>query len=97
MSPEQLASRIYAIKDPMDQCLIAIAAFCALRVSEVFGLTWGSWQGDRLRVHSTAWHSRYFEGSTKTRPVEFRFVYLMVSETMSDVGTTFVRIHCPRP
>ena len=66
MSPEQLASRIYAIKDPMDQCLIAIEAFCALRVSEVFGLTWGSWQGDRLRVHSTAWHSRYFEGSTKT-------------------------------
>jgi integrase len=67
MPKEQLAALIHAIQDPMDQCLIAIAAFCALRASEVFGLTWGSWEGDSLRVHSTAWHSNFYADNAKTK------------------------------
>src|ERR1019366_8070280 len=35
-----------AITDPMDRCAFAIAVFCALRTSEVFGLTWGCCQGE---------------------------------------------------
>src|SRR6202045_282842 len=53
LSPEQLATLFTAIENPMDKCLMGIEIFCGLRSSEVFGLTWSSYYGDSLKVHST--------------------------------------------
>ena len=36
--------------DPRDQLVLLVATFCALRTSEVLGLTWSSFQGDRLLI-----------------------------------------------
>ena len=37
------------------RALMGIASFCAMRTSEVFGLTWGAYLGDSILVKSTAW------------------------------------------
>lgn len=55
-----------AITDPMDRCAFAIAVFCALRTSEVFGLTWGCCRGEYLAVEHTAFEGRLQANTVKT-------------------------------
>jgi integrase len=55
-----------AITDPMDRCAFALAVFCALRTSEVFGLTWGCCQGEYLAVKHTAFEGRLQANTVKT-------------------------------
>jgi integrase len=55
-----------ALSDPMDRCAFAIAVFCALRTSEVFGLTWGCCQGEYLAIKHTAFEGRMQENKVKT-------------------------------
>jgi integrase len=50
----------------MDRCVCAIGIFCALRTSEVFGLSWGCWHGDYLAVRSTAFEGRLQPNKVKT-------------------------------
>lgn len=57
---------LYAITDPMDRCAFAIAVFCALRTSEVFGLTWGCCRGEYLAVEHTAFEGRLQANTVKT-------------------------------
>jgi integrase len=45
--------------------LMAVASFCAIRASEVFGLSWGAYVGNSILVKSTAWEGKVYE-STKT-------------------------------
>jgi integrase len=45
--------------------LMGVASFCAMRASEVFGLTWGAYTGDSILVRSTAWEGKVYE-DTKT-------------------------------
>jgi integrase len=45
--------------------LMGIASFCAMRASEVFGLTWGAYAGDSILVKHTAWEGKIYE-ETKT-------------------------------
>lgn len=45
--------------------LMGIASFCAMRASEVFGLTWGAYLGDSILVKNTAWEGKIYE-DTKT-------------------------------
>jgi integrase len=52
--------------DPMDRCAFAIAVFCALRTSEVFGLTWGCYQEDNLAIKHTAFEGRLQPNKVKT-------------------------------
>jgi integrase len=66
ITKEDLAKLIASIVDEMDQCLIAVGSMCALRTSEVFGLTWKSWQGGTLQITGTAWNGEMFEDQTKT-------------------------------
>lgn len=40
--------------------LMGIASFCAMRTSEVFGLTWGAYLGDSILVKSTAWEGQVY-------------------------------------
>jgi integrase len=54
-------------KDPMDRCVLSIGIFCALRTSELFGLTWGSLQNGCLAIKNTAYEGRLQESKLKTR------------------------------
>ena len=38
-----------------DRVMCMIAAFCAMRPGEIFGLRWSSWRGDSFQIEGTAW------------------------------------------
>jgi len=50
-----------------DQLIAMIAAFCAMRPGEIFGLRWSSWRGDYLQIEGTAWRGTLREGKAKTQ------------------------------
>jgi integrase len=49
-----------------DRLMAMIAAFCAMRPGEIFGLCWSSWRGDHFQIESTAWRGRFRPGNAKT-------------------------------
>jgi integrase len=49
-----------------DRLIAMIAAFCALRPGEIFGLCWSSWRGDHFQIESTAWRGQFRLGKAKT-------------------------------
>jgi integrase len=55
-----------AIENPMDKCAFAIGVFCALRTSELFGLTWDCWLGEYLAIKNTAFQGKLQENKVKT-------------------------------
>jgi integrase len=63
---ETLRTLLGAITDPRDHLILLLGVFCAVRPSELFGLTWGTYDGDKLIIRSTAWNGRLYEGKTKT-------------------------------
>jgi integrase len=50
-----------------DRLLAMIAAFCAMRPGEIFGLQWSSFRSDRLLVKGTAWRGVLRPGQAKTK------------------------------
>jgi integrase len=50
-----------------DRLMAMIAAFCALRPGEIFGLRWSSWRGDHLQIEGTAWRGVLRPGKAKTK------------------------------
>jgi integrase len=50
-----------------DRLMAMIAAFCAMRPGEIFGLRWSSWRGDHFHVEGTAWRGTLRPGKAKTR------------------------------
>jgi integrase len=54
------------LSDPLDRCAFAIAVFCALRTSEVFGLSWGCYLGENLAIKHTAFEGRLQPNKVKT-------------------------------
>jgi integrase len=50
-----------------DRLLAMIAAFCAMRPGEIFGLRWSSWRGDHLQIEGTAWRGVLRPGKAKTK------------------------------
>jgi integrase len=67
LAPEALRKLFAAVIDPCDRLLLLVATFCAMRTSEVLGLTWGSYQGDSLLIQNIAWEGKLYEGKTKTK------------------------------
>ena len=67
LTPEVLRKLLSAMVDPRDRLLLLIATFCAMRTSEVLGLTWASYQGDSLLIQNIAWEGKLYEGKTKTK------------------------------
>jgi len=67
LAPELLRKLFTAIVDPRDRLLLLIATFCAMRTSEVLGLTWTSYQGDSLLIENIAWEGKLYEGKAKTK------------------------------
>ena len=61
-------SRILLDSLPLRDRLIAmIAAFCAMRPGEIFGLRWSSWRGDHFHIEGTAWRGTLHPGKAKTK------------------------------
>jgi integrase len=56
-----------AIVHPRDRLMLLIGTFCAVRTSEVLGLTWRSYQVDCLAIQNIAWEGKLYEGKTKTK------------------------------
>jgi integrase len=50
-----------------DRLIAMIAAFCAMRPGEIFGLTWASWKGDHFQIENTAWRGTFRPGKAKTK------------------------------
>ena len=50
-----------------DRLMAMIAAFCAMRPGEIFGLRWSSWRADHFQVEGTAWRGQLRPGKAKTR------------------------------
>ena len=50
-----------------DRLMAMIAAFCAMRPGEIFGLRWSSWRGDHFHVEGTAWRGVLRAGKAKTK------------------------------
>jgi integrase len=44
-----------------------IAAFCAMRPGEIFGLRWSSFRGDLFHIEGTAWRGTLRPGKAKTK------------------------------
>jgi len=50
-----------------DRLMTMIAAFCAMRPGEIFGLLWSSWRGDHFQIEGTAWRGTLRPGKAKTK------------------------------
>jgi integrase len=50
-----------------DRLMAMIAAFCAMRPGEIFGLRWSSWRGDHFHIEGTAWRGLLRPGKAKTK------------------------------
>jgi integrase len=50
-----------------DRLMAMIAAFCAMRPGEIFGLRWSSWREDHFQIQGTAWRGTLRPGKAKTK------------------------------
>jgi integrase len=50
-----------------DKLMAMIAAFCAMRPGEIFGLRWSSWRDDHFHIEGTAWRGTLRPGKAKTK------------------------------
>jgi integrase/recombinase XerD len=50
-----------------DRLMAMIAAFCAMRPGEIFGLRWSSWREDHFQIEGTAWRGTLRPGKAKTK------------------------------
>jgi integrase len=55
---ECYAKLLAGLATARDRAIFLIACFCALRPSELFGLTWDSYQGNVFVIVNTAWRGR---------------------------------------
>ena len=57
--PVEMYAKLLAGLDGIrDRAIFLIACFCALRPSELFGLTWGCYTGNVFTIVNTAWRGR---------------------------------------
>jgi integrase len=56
---EWYAKLLAGLETSRDRAIFLIASFCALHPSEIFGLTWGSYQGLIFKVMNTAWRGQF--------------------------------------
>jgi integrase len=77
--PVEMYARLLAgLAWARDRAIFMIACFCALRPSELFGLTWGCCNGDKFIIINTAWHGQLQRKKIKRRNhyggTNYRFV-----------------------
>lgn len=62
-----------------DRAIFMIACFCALRPSELFGLTWGCYNGDNFMIINTAWRGQLRRKKIKRKNRYGRTNYRLVA------------------
>lgn len=67
MLPKEQARALLNALPFRDRLMAMIAAFCACRPGEIFGLRWSSWRGDHLQISGTAWRGQLRPGKAKTK------------------------------
>ena len=74
---EMYAKLLAGLDDIRDRAIFLIACFCALRPSELFGLTWGSYTGTVFTIVNTAWRGRLQRKKIKRKnpPCNNRCIY----------------------
>jgi integrase len=65
--PKEQARALIQSLQFRDRLVMMIAAFCAMRPGEIFGLRWSSWRGDHFQVEGTVWRGILRPGKAKTR------------------------------
>lgn len=65
--PKHQARQLIESLDFRDRLMVMIAAFCAMRPGEIFGLRWSSWRGDHFQIEGTAWRGTLRPGKAKTK------------------------------
>jgi integrase len=65
--PKEHARKLIESLAFRDRLMVMIAAFCAMRPGEIFGLRWSSWRGDHFQIEGTAWRGTLRPGKAKTR------------------------------
>lgn len=76
---ERYAQLLEGLKSNRDRAIFLIASFCALRPSELFGLTWGCYSGDLFTIVNTAWRGRLQRKKIKRRNRFGRTNYRLVA------------------
>jgi integrase len=66
LPPEMLRMILTEVTDLRDKLILLIGTFCAVRTSEVLGLTWNSYTGDSLLIQNIAWEGKLYQRQTKT-------------------------------
>ena len=67
LSVEMYAKLLAGLDGIRDRAIFLIACFCALRPSELFGLTWGCYQGNVFTIVNTAWRGRLQRKENQTQ------------------------------
>jgi len=65
--PKDQARKLIESLEFRDRLMVMIAAFCAMRPGEIFGLRWSSWRGDHFQIEGTAWRGTLRPGKAKTK------------------------------
>ncbi len=76
---EMYAKLLAGLDDIRDRAIFLIACFCALRPSELFGLTWGCSSGSVFTIVNTAWRGRLQRKKIKRRNRYGRTNYRLVA------------------
>ena len=76
---ETYAKLLAHLERARDRAIFLIACFCALRPSELFGLTWGCYHGDVFMIVNTAWRGQLQRKKIKRKNRYGRTNYRLVA------------------
>ena len=65
--PKKQARQLIESLEFRDRLIVMIAAFCAMRPGEIFGLRWSSWHSDHFQIEGTAWRGTLRPNKAKTK------------------------------
>ena len=97
--PVEMYAKLLAGLDGIrDRAIFLIACFCALRPSELFGLTWGCYPGNVFTIVNTAWRGRLQRKKIKRKNRYGRTNYGVVAIPQAvRKAIDLWRARCPNP
>jgi len=97
--PVEMYAKLLAGLDGIrDRAIFLIACFCALRPSELFGLTWGWYTGNVFTIVNTAWRGRLQRKKIKRKNRYGRTNYRLVAIPQAvRKAIDLWRARCPNP
>jgi integrase len=97
--PVQMYAKLLAGLDGIhDRSIFLIACFCALRPSELFGLTWGCYTGNLFTIVNTAWRGRLQRKKIKRKNRYGRTNYRRIAIPHAvRKAVDLWRVKCPNP